>query len=89
MAQMRRTEPCDIPAALAMSRPVQCVTSPGGSLQVSATTLSATSSGSRGLPGGRVRSLSNAATPSSANRCCQRQTAGRLTPTVCAIAATD
>ncbi len=79
-AQIRCTAPCEISTALAIARPVQWVTSPGGSLQVSATTLSSIPPAKAGLPGGRVRSFSKPATPSSANRCRQRQTEGRLTP---------
>ena len=37
--------------ALAIARPVQCVASPGGSAQVSATTRRTVASGVRGLPG--------------------------------------
>ena len=62
-------------ATLAINRPVQCVVSPGGSQSVRATTRSATSSGRRGVPGGRVLSRSKPSTPSSMNRACQRQIA--------------
>src|SRR4051795_11882151 len=69
------------PTRSATARPVQCVTSPGGSEQVMARTWATVSGGTGGLPGGRVLSRSSPWTPSSAKRCCQRHTAGRLTPT--------
>jgi hypothetical protein len=47
-----------------------------------ATTRTATSSGKRGVPGGRVLARSRPSTPSSMNRECQRQTAVLLTPAV-------
>jgi len=62
--QMRCTEVRLIPTALAISRPVQWVVSPGGSPRVSATTRSATASPSGGVPGGRVLSRSKPSTPS-------------------------
>ena len=84
---MRCTEVRPTPATLAISRPVQWVVSPGGSPSVRATTRSATSSGRRGVPGGRVLSRSRPSRPSSMNRACQRQTAVLLTPAVRMIAA--
>jgi hypothetical protein len=53
-SQMRWTVLSDRPEASAMVRPVQWVTSPGGSEQVSATTLATMASGMRGLPGLRL-----------------------------------
>ena len=69
-----------MPIAAAIARPVQCVASPGGSEQVSAKTRSTVSRDNCALPGTRARSRNKPSTPSSANRCCQRHTAGRLTP---------
>ena len=86
--QMRCTERSEMPAALAIARPVQCVASCGGSPQVSATTRATVSAAIGGLPGLRVLSRSRPSTPSSAKRCCQRQTIGRLTPTCVAICCT-
>src|SRR6476660_8514805 len=76
------------PTRSATARPVQCVTSPGGSEQVMARTWATVSGGTGALPGGRVLSRSSPSTPSSAKRCCQRHTAGRLTPTRFAICST-
>ena len=53
-AQIRCTQRCLIPAALAIARPVQCVVSPGGSASVNSTTRSITAAVSGGLPGGLV-----------------------------------
>ena len=62
-------------AALAMARPVQCVTSPGGGVSVSATTRLATSNPSAGTRDGRVLSRRSPSTPSCMKRSCQRHTA--------------
>ena len=86
--QMRCTERSEMPAALAIARPVQCVASCGGSAQVSATTRATVSAAIGGLPGLRVLSRSRPSTPSSAKRCCQRQTIGRLTPSCVATCCT-
>ena len=75
-AQMRCTERRLTPDALAIIRPVQCVVSPGGSDRVRSSTRRTASSGSLGLPGGRVLSRRRPSTPSCMNRSCQRQTAG-------------
>ena len=69
-----------MPVRAATARPVQCVTSSGGSEHVSASTVATVRVECGGVPGGRVLSRSSPSTPSSAKRCCQRQTAGRLTP---------
>jgi len=70
--------PCTVetarPAALAIARAVQCVASCGGGFSVIETTFAARSSGTGGLPGGRVLSRSRPSTPSAMNRSCQRQT---------------
>ena len=63
-------------------------TSPGGSVQVSATTRRTMAASSRGLPGLRVASHKRLSTPARANRRCQRHTAGRPTPTRLATSAT-
>ena len=76
---MRCTERRLTPTAFAMARPVQCVTCPGGSEQVSARIFATVAVVSFAVPGGRVLSRSNPSTPASANRTCQRHTAGRLT----------
>ena len=76
---MRCTERNEMPATLAMARPVQYVVPGGGSPHVSATTCATLSAGIGRLPGLRVLSRSNPSGPSSAKRCCQRQTMGRLT----------
>ncbi len=65
-AQMRCIERSEMPTALAIARPVQCVASHGGAAQVSATTRATVSPGKRGLPGGRVLSRSSPSTPSAA-----------------------
>ena len=72
---------CPIPTARATARPVQCVASPGGSAHGSARIFATLSADSGALPGLRVLSRSRPSTPASANRCCQRHTEGRLTPT--------
>jgi hypothetical protein len=54
----------------------------------SARTFATVSADSRGLPGLRVLSRSRPSTPASANRCCQRHTAGRLIPISQATAST-
>ena len=78
--QMRWTEVRLTPAALAITRPVQWVVSPGGSPRVKATIRSVTSSASLGTRAGRVLSRRRPSTPSVMNRSCQRQTAVWLTP---------
>ena len=87
-SQMRWTVRSESPAALAMARPVQWVASPGGLAQVIATTCATVSAAIGALPGLRVLSRSRPPTPSSANRCCQRHTIGRLTPTSAATRCT-
>ena len=72
----------------ATARPVQWVTSPGGSEQVRANTCATVLEGSGCLPGGRVLSCSSPSTPSSPYRSYQRQTAGRLKPTCRTISCT-
>lgn len=79
--QIRCTARNEIPTALATARPVQCVTSPGDSEQVRASTLATVSVEWVGVPGGRVLSRSKPSTPASASRRCQRHTAVRLKPT--------
>src|ERR1700735_1320724 len=76
---MRCTERSEMPASLAIARPVQCVTPGGASPQLSATTRATVPAGIGGLPGLRVLSRSHPSGPASAKRCCQRQTIGRLT----------
>ena len=71
---MRRTALALMPTACAIISAVQWVVSPGGSSSVSATTRSATSGPSGGMREGRVLSRNSPSTPSSAKRCCQRQT---------------
>ena len=87
-SQMRCTDVNEMPTARAIARPVQCVASCGGSAQVSATTRATVSAEIGGLPGLRVLSLSSPSAPSSAKRCCQRQTIGRLIPRRVAIGCT-
>ena len=65
------------PTALGMARPVQCEARPGGPEQVRSITLATTLAESGARPGLRVLSRSRPSTPCSANRACQRQTAGR------------
>src|SRR6201993_5386715 len=52
-----------MPAALAISRPVQCVASPGGPANVISTTRSTVAAGSGFLRPGRVASCSSPSTP--------------------------
>ena len=56
VSQMRCTARKEMPTALATARPVQWVVSPGGSEQVSASTLAMVAGGNGLLPGGRVLS---------------------------------
>jgi hypothetical protein len=79
-AQMRCTVRSDTSIALAMARPVQWVGSPGGSAQVSAISCWTTSGGTGALPGLRVASRKRPSAPASANRRCQRHTAGAADP---------
>jgi len=53
---MRCTVRKETPTALAMARPVQWVTAPGGWEQVRLSTRAMVAGGSGGLPGGRVLS---------------------------------
>ena len=69
-----------MPTAAAIARPVQCVASPGGSEQVSATTRSTVSRGRGALPETRDFSRNSPSAPNSAKRRRQRHTDGRLTP---------
>ena len=69
-----------MPLAAAIARPVQCVASPGGSVNVSSTTRSITAEGNGGRPGLCVLSRNRPATPSRMNRSCQRHTQGFETP---------
>jgi transposase len=71
---MRRTALALMSLARAIRSAVQWVVSVGGSANVSATTRSATSGPNRGIREGRVLSRKRPSTPSSMNRCCQRQT---------------
>src|SRR6202046_1832421 len=71
---MRRTALALMPLARAIRSAVQWVVSVGGSANVSATTRSATSGPCPGTREGRVLSRRRPSTPSSMNRCCQRQT---------------
>src|SRR5580692_10730965 len=87
-AHMRWIVRSERPIALAMARPVQWVTAPGGSRRVRSTTACTLACGTGGMPGGRVLSRSKPSMPSSAKRCCQRHTIGRLTPTRLAISST-
>ena len=64
-----------MPTTFAIARPVQCVTSPGGSINVRATTRSATSDAKAGTRDGRVLSRRRPSTPACMNRSCQRHTA--------------
>ena len=82
--QMRWTEPCERPQALAIAGPVQWVAWCGGSVQVSATTRAVVFTVIGDLPGLRVLSWSRPATPLSAKRWCHRHTVGRLTRMLCA-----
>jgi hypothetical protein len=87
-AQMRCTERKEIPACLAIARPVQWVAAPGGSAQVSVTTRRTTASPRGALPGLRLASRRRPSTPASAKRRCQRHTAGRPTAACLATIAT-
>ena len=87
-AQIRCTELSEMPASLAIARPVQWVAAPDGSAQVIATTRATVSAGNGGVPGRLVLSRNRPVVPASAKRHCQRQTAGRLTPTRLATSAT-
>src|SRR5882757_9365534 len=71
---MRETALALMPQAAAISAAVQRVLSPGGGLEVNATTRSATSGPSGAMREGRVLSRSKPSTPSCMNRSCQRQT---------------
>jgi hypothetical protein len=55
----------DRPVTLAMARPVQCVTSPGGSEQVNATTRATVAGGVCAFPGLRDPSRRSLSTPAS------------------------
>src|ERR1700682_2576998 len=66
LASHRRwTARSEMPTALAMARPVQCVVSPGGSEQVNASTFATTPVESGALPGLRVLSRRRLSIPSS------------------------
>lgn len=58
----------------------------GGAFSVIATTFAARSSGTGGLPGGRVLSRRTPSTPSAMNRSCQRQTVVFAVPMAAKIA---
>ncbi len=73
---MRCTERRLTPAALASSRPVQWVLSPGGGPKARSTTRRTVLGGSGGLPGLRVLSRNSPSTPSAMNRACQVHTTG-------------
>src|SRR3954470_15150910 len=77
-SQIRCTALRLMPTALATMRPVQCVAALGGSPHGSASTLAMVAGASGVRPGWRVLSRTRPSTPSSAKRCCQRHTAGRL-----------
>jgi hypothetical protein len=79
-AQIRCTERSDTPVAAAIARPVQCVASPGDSVNVKATTRSTSAGGNGGKPGFRIFSRNRPATPSRMNRSYQRHTQGFETP---------
>ena len=80
MCQIRCTELTLIPTCLAIIWAVQWVTSPGGSVCVSATVCSCTVAGSRGIRDGRVLSRSSPSTPCAMKRSCQRHTVTLLLP---------
>ena len=80
MCQIRCTELTLIPTCLAIIWAVQWVTSPGGSVCVSATVCSCTVAGSRGIRDGRVLSHSSPSTPCAMKRSCQRHTVTLLLP---------
>src|SRR6516162_11631975 len=65
--QANTTELTLIPTCLAIIWAVQWVTSPGGSVCVSATVCSCTVAGSRGIRDGRVLSHSSPSTPCDVN----------------------
>jgi hypothetical protein len=77
---MRCTEAREMPTRRAMARTVQWVASPGDASLVSATTRATVSAGKGAIPGGRDFSRTSPATPSAANRRCQRHTVGLATP---------
>src|SRR5690242_14396557 len=78
--QIRCTELTLIPTCLAITWAVQWVTSPGGSVCVSATVRSCTVAASRGIRDGRVLSRSSPSTPCAMKRSCQRHTVTLLLP---------
>src|SRR6516164_4754754 len=80
VCQIRCTELTLIPICLAILAAVQWVTSPGGSVCVSATVCSCTLAGSRGIRDGRVLSRSSPSTPCAMKRSCQRHTVTLLLP---------
>src|SRR5271169_1360161 len=80
VCQIRCTELTLIPTCLAIIWAVQWVTSPGGSVCVSATVRSCTVAGSRGIRDGRVLSRSSPSTPCAMKRSCQRHTVTLLLP---------
>ncbi len=65
---MRCTELTLIARDLAMAAAAQCVTSPGGSVSVSATTRFVTASASDGMRDGRVLSTSNPSVPAGVSK---------------------
>ena len=69
-----------IPTTLAIAAAVQCVVSPGGSVEVNSTTRLTMAPGNGGMREGRVLSRKSPPTPSCMNRSCQRQTQGLLLP---------
>src|SRR3984893_7608247 len=73
---MRCTERRLTPAALASSRLVQWVLSPGGGPKARSTTRCTVLGGSGGLPGLRGLSRNSPSTPSAMNRACQVHTTG-------------
>src|SRR5271155_3222297 len=80
VGQIRCTELTLIPTCLAIIWAVQWVTSPGGSVCVSATVRSCTVAGSRAIRDGRVLSRSSPSTPCAMKRSCQRHTVTLLLP---------
>ena len=80
MCQIRFTELTLIPTCSAIIGAVQWVTSPGGSVSVSATVRSCTVAGSRGIRDGRVLSRNSPSTPCAMKRSCQRHTVTLLLP---------
>src|SRR6516165_8882411 len=80
VCQIRCTELTLIPTCLAIIWAVQWVTSPGGSVCVSATVCSCTVAGSRGIRDGRVLSRTSPSTPCVMKRSCQRHTVTLLLP---------